>query len=113
MTGEETLDALLARARACTLCAPVLPLGPRPVIRGTAAARLMIISQAPGTRVHQTGLSFNDPSGDRLRDWLGLDREIFYDERRVAIMPMGFCYPTRRAATGRLARNARRSGTPC
>jgi uracil-DNA glycosylase len=95
VSGEAELAALLARARACTLCAAALPLGPRPVIRGTTTARLMIISQAPGTRVHQTGLSFNDPSGDRLRDWLGLDRETFYDERRVAIMPMGFCYPGR------------------
>lgn len=92
---DSDLDRLLARARACTLCAPVLPLGPRPVIRGTPSARLMIISQAPGTRVHETGLSFNDPSGDRLRDWLGIDRETFYDERRIAIMPMGFCYPGR------------------
>ncbi|MEX0758482.1 MAG: uracil-DNA glycosylase family protein [Tistlia sp.] len=93
MSDAPELEALLARARACTLCAPVLPLGPRPVIRGTTTARLMIISQAPGTRVHETGLSFNDPSGDRLRDWLGVDRETFYDERRIAIMPMGFCYP--------------------
>jgi uracil-DNA glycosylase len=79
--------------RACTLCAPHLPLGPRPVLRGTVASRLLIISQAPGTKVHNTGLSFNDRSGDRLRDWLGIDRDTFYDERRIAIMPMGLCYP--------------------
>ncbi|SMF78176.1 Uracil-DNA glycosylase [Tistlia consotensis] len=93
--SEAELAALLAEARACRLCAAVLPLGPRPVIRGSTTARLMIIGQAPGTRVHETGLSFNDPSGNRLRDWLGLDRETFYDESRIAIMPMGFCYPGR------------------
>ena len=95
MSAESELQALLAKARACTHCAEHLPLGPRPVIRGTTSARLMIISQAPGTRVHETGLSFNDPSGDRLRDWLGVDRATFYDESRIAIMPMGFCYPGR------------------
>jgi uracil-DNA glycosylase len=65
------------------------------VVRGLPSARLLITSQAPGTRVHETGLSFNDRSGDRLREWLGLDRARFYDEARVAIMPMGFCYPGR------------------
>ena len=86
---------LIAEVRACTRCAGELPLGPRPVVRGLPSARLLIISQAPGTRVHETGLSFNDRSGDRLRDWLGLDRQSFYDEARVAIMAMGFCYPGR------------------
>jgi uracil-DNA glycosylase len=86
-------DHLLAEIRACTLCAPYLPHGPRPIVRGRPSARLLIVSQAPGTRVHQTGLSFNDRSGDRLRAWLGLDRDTFYDEARVAIMAMGFCYP--------------------
>lgn len=86
---------LLAEIRACTLCADELPLGPRPIVRGQPSARLLIISQAPGTRVHETGLSFNDRSGDRLREWLGIEREVFYDERRVAIMGMGFCYPGR------------------
>lgn len=85
----------MAEARACTVCAPHLPLGPRPVLRGLPSAQLLIISQAPGTRVHETGLSFNDKSGDRLRQWLGLDREIFYDERRVAVLAMGMCYPGR------------------
>lgn len=87
------LDALFARVRACRVCEAQLPLGARPVVRGSATARLLIISQAPGTRVHATGLSFNDRSGDVLRGWLGIDRETFYDERRVAIMPMGLCYP--------------------
>lgn len=92
--AERDFSRLVAEARACTACEG-LPLGPRPVIRAGASARLLIISQAPGTKAHETGLSFNDPSGDRLRDWLALDRDTFYDEARVAIMPMGFCYPGR------------------
>jgi uracil-DNA glycosylase len=88
-------ETLVGEIRACRICAPHLPLGANPVIRGLPSARLLIISQAPGTRVHETGLSFNDRSGDRLREWLGLEREAFYDERLVAIMGMGFCYPGR------------------
>src|SRR6201993_3672776 len=91
------LERLRAEIRACTLCAAELPLGPRPVVRGLPSARLLVTSQAPGTRVHETGLSFNDRSGDRLREWLGIDRALFYDETRIAIMPMGFCYPGRLA----------------
>ena len=90
---QAALDALYADVRVCTLCAKHLPLGPRPVVRGGANARLLIVSQAPGTRVHMTGLSFNDRSGDRLRDWLGISRKAFYDETRVAIVGMAFCYP--------------------
>jgi uracil-DNA glycosylase len=97
-----SFDELLAEIRACKICASTLPLGPRPVLRGRPSARLLIISQAPGIRVHQTGLSFDDRSGDRLRDWLGVDREAFYDETRVAIMPIGFCYPGRDARGGDL-----------
>jgi uracil-DNA glycosylase len=93
--GKASLDKLLAEIRACTLCAPYLPLGPRPIVRARLSARLLIISQAPGTKVHETGLSFNDRSGDRLRQWLALDRDTFYDECRVAIVGMGFCYPGR------------------
>jgi uracil-DNA glycosylase len=89
------LDQAFSDVRACTVCAAHLPLGPRPIIRGTTSARLLIVSQAPGTKVHETGISFNDRSGDRLRDWLGIDRDTFYDERRIAIMGMGFCYPGR------------------
>lgn len=96
------LEALLAEVRACRACAADLPLGPRPVLRGKASARLAIISQAPGTKVHETGLSFNDRSGDRLRQWLAIDRETFYDEGRIAIMPMGLCYPGRFAKGGDL-----------
>ncbi|MEZ5498056.1 MAG: uracil-DNA glycosylase family protein [Steroidobacteraceae bacterium] len=90
---EPGLTDLLHRIRACTACAQHLPLGPRPVLRAASGARLLIVGQAPGTRVHTTGIPWNDPSGDRLREWLALDREVFYDESRIAIIPMGFCYP--------------------
>jgi uracil-DNA glycosylase len=96
-TVREDFDRLVAEVRACTVCARHLPFGPRPILRGRPSARLLIISQAPGTRVHETGLSFNDRSGDRLRAWLAVDYNTFYDEDRVAIMPMGFCYPGRDA----------------
>jgi uracil-DNA glycosylase len=89
----DKLTSLLADIRACTLCEKHLPLGPRPVLQATASARILIAGQAPGRRVHETGLPFNDPSGNRLRDWLGMSRELFYDETRVAIVPMGFCFP--------------------
>ena len=89
------LIPLLEQVRACRLCEAHLPLGPRPVLQMAATARLLVIGQAPGTRVHETGIPWNDPSGDRLRDWLQMDREAFYDPARVAIMPMGFCYPGR------------------
>jgi len=87
------MDDLLAEIRACEHCAEQLPLGSNPVVRASSSARLMIIGQAPGTRVHKTGIPWNDPSGDRLRQWLNLDSEQFYDESQIAIMPMGFCYP--------------------
>lgn len=89
------LDQLLKEVRACRLCEPYLPLGPHPVLSAGRSARLLIVGQAPGTRVHATGIPWNDPSGDRLREWLQIDRETFYDESRIAIMPMGFCYPGR------------------
>lgn len=92
---EEGWDALLARVRACRRCEAELPLDPRPILRGRPSARILIVGQAPGTRVHATGLPWNDPSGDRLRRWMGVDRETFYDESRVAIIPMGLCYPGR------------------
>jgi uracil-DNA glycosylase len=91
--GTDELDILLAEIRACRACARALPHEPRPVVRASATAQLAICSQAPGTKVHATGLSFNDASGDRLRGWLGIDRDTFYDERRIAIVPMGFCFP--------------------
>ncbi|MHC4816225.1 MAG: uracil-DNA glycosylase family protein [Planctomycetota bacterium] len=94
------LDQLLRDARACRVCEAELPLGPRPVLRAGAGARLMIIGQAPGTRVHETGIPWNDPSGERLRQWLGLDPERFYDQTKIAIVPMGFCYPGREPKGG-------------
>ncbi len=92
---ERELDRVLRDARACRVCAADLPLGPRPVVRARATARLLIVGQAPGTRVHETGIPWNDPSGERLRAWLAVDRETFFDQDRIAIMPMGFCYPGR------------------
>jgi uracil-DNA glycosylase len=77
------------------MCAGHLPLGPRPVFQVSATARLLIVGQAPGTKVHATGIPWNDPSGERLRDWLQVDRATFYDESRIAILPMGLCYPGR------------------
>ena len=90
---SHTLNELLVQVRSCHLCAEHLPLGPRPVVRAQPGARLMIIGQAPGTKVHASGIPWDDASGKRLREWLQMDRETFYDENRVAIMPMGFCYP--------------------
>jgi uracil-DNA glycosylase len=91
--ATQDLHELLAEIRACRVCAAELPHPPRPVLRAGAGARLLIVGQAPGRRVHETGIPWNDPSGDRLRDWLQLDRTAFYDEGRVAIVPTGFCYP--------------------
>jgi uracil-DNA glycosylase len=88
-----SLASLLAEVRACTLCSAHLPLGPRPVLQAHPAARILIAAQAPGRKVHETGLPFNDASGDRLRAWLGVTREVFYDASQLAIVPMGFCFP--------------------
>ncbi len=87
------LERLLEQVRACRVCEAYLPNPPRPVLRAGASARLLIVGQAPGRRVHETGIPWNDPSGDRLRLWMGVDRDIFYDEGRVAIIPTAFCYP--------------------
>ena len=89
----DDLGALLADIRACRLCEDILPLGPRPMVQASIAAPILIVGQAPGVRVHETGIPFNDPSGDRLRDWMGIDRETFYDDQKVALVPMGFCFP--------------------
>lgn len=88
-----TLDQLLGEIRACQICQADLPEGPRPVVIAEKSAKLLIIGQAPGIRVHKSGIPWNDPSGDRLRDWLDVSRDQFYDARTIAIMPMGFCYP--------------------
>ncbi|MTI09785.1 uracil-DNA glycosylase family protein [Curvivirga aplysinae] len=89
----EKLSDLFLEISACKICEPELNLGARPVVVANAKARLMIIGQAPGTKVHATGIPWNDPSGDRLREWLQLDKDQFYNEENIAIMPMGFCYP--------------------
>ena len=86
-------EKLVAEVRACTLCSSALPLGPRPVLQVHQDARILIAGQAPGSKVHATGVPFDDASGARLRDWMGIDSETFYDATRVAILPMGFCYP--------------------
>ncbi len=95
---NDALAALTARARACRICveAPLggpLPHEPRPVLVPSSSARILIAGQAPGTRVHASGVPFTDPSGDRLRDWLGVDAATFYDPAHFAILPMGFCFP--------------------
>lgn len=92
ITTIDPLAALLKEVRTCTFCQD-LPLGPHPVVRADSRARILVIGQAPGTRVHNTGIPWNDPSGERLRQWMGIDRDTFYDASRIAIMPMGFCYP--------------------
>lgn len=89
------LDALLRDIRACRICEAHLPLGPNPVLRASATARILVVGQAPGTKVHATGIPWNDASGERLRAWMGIDQDTFYDESRIAIVPMGFCYPGR------------------
>jgi len=92
LDATQALDALLAEVRGCTLCDD-LPLGPRPILQASAQARILIAAQAPGQRTHHRGVPFDDPSGDRLRDWLGVDREAFYDASKFAVIPMGFCFP--------------------
>lgn len=98
--NEAEFESLVAEARACTACAAALPLGPRPVFQMSQTATLLIASQAPGTKVHASGIPFSDPSGDRLREWTGLSNEQFYDPAKVAILPMGLCYPGRAANGG-------------
>lgn len=88
-----SLSALLRDVRACTVCEAHLVDGVRPIVQIAAGARILIAGQAPGRRVHESGVPFDDPSGDRLREWMGVSREVFYDAAQVAILPMGFCYP--------------------
>lgn len=87
------LEKLTQEVRACTLCKADLPFEPKPVLRPSRTAKIIIVGQAPGTKVHNTGIPWNDPSGDKLREWMGVDRDIFYDDAKIAIMPTGFCYP--------------------
>lgn len=91
--NENAADRLRREIAGCTLCARHLPAGPRPVVQFSPRSRILIIGQAPGSKVHESGIGWDDDSGDRLRDWLGIGKDIFYDPERVAQMPMGFCYP--------------------
>jgi uracil-DNA glycosylase len=93
MREGDRLDELCLQVAACELCAAHLPLGPRPVLRASHSARMLVVGQAPGTKVHASGVPWDDASGMRLRQWLGVEAEVFYDVTRVAIVPMGFCYP--------------------
>ncbi|NCF26180.1 MAG: uracil-DNA glycosylase family protein [Gammaproteobacteria bacterium] len=88
-----SLSDLLSQVRACRICETHLPLGPRPVVQLDRHARILIVGQAPGRKVHDSGVPFNDPSGNRLRDWLGVTRDVFYDPKQFALVPMGFCFP--------------------
>jgi len=90
---EEALNQLVSEIKKCTLCHLHLPQGPRPVLQISRSAKILIVGQAPGLKVHNTGIPFDDPSGERLRQWLGMDKQTFYDSEKVAILPMGFCYP--------------------
>jgi uracil-DNA glycosylase len=89
------METLLTAVRACRACEQSLPLGPRPVLRASATARILIVGQAPGARVHASGIPWDDASGDRLRAWMGVEKDAFYDEKTIAIVPMGYCYPGR------------------
>ncbi|NNE66740.1 MAG: uracil-DNA glycosylase family protein [Pyrinomonadaceae bacterium] len=92
---DAKIEALIKEIRACTNCAENLPLGPRPIVSFSGKSKVLLVGQAPGTKVHETGVPWNDPSGDRLRAWLQVSRDEFYDTKNFAIAPMGFCYPGR------------------
>ncbi len=87
------LDQLLTNVRSCRACEAHLPLGPKPVLRAKRSAKILVIGQAPGTKVHESGIPWNDASGKRLREWMKVSDDVFYDQSKVAIIPMGFCYP--------------------
>jgi uracil-DNA glycosylase len=93
MKNTNATASLLSEVRACTLCAAHLPFGPRPILQWDPRATILIAGQAPGSKVHVSGVPFQDASGDRLRDWMGIDEAVFYDATQIAILPMGFCYP--------------------
>jgi uracil-DNA glycosylase len=90
---NKELKILLDEVRNCRICEDVLEDGVRPVLQVDSSARVLVAGQAPGRRVHESGVPFDDPSGDRLRDWMGISRDVFYDPTRIAILPMGFCFP--------------------
>jgi uracil-DNA glycosylase len=93
MIDKPEIEQLLTQIRSCTECEADLPCGPRPIVAASSTARVLIIGQAPGIRVHESGVPWNDPSGDRLREWMGVSKEGFYNESNIALVPMGFCYP--------------------
>jgi uracil-DNA glycosylase len=90
---KSALNIIVSDVKKCTLCESELPMGARPVLQVDERAKILIAAQAPGIRVHKSGRPFTDPSGDRLRQWMGIDEDTFYDASKVAILPMGFCYP--------------------
>lgn len=92
-TSYSSLQGLLTAVRQCRACESHLPLGPRPVLQAAASAKILIVGQAPGARVHATGIPWNDPSGQRLRQWMDVDTTTFYEPSKIAIIPMGYCYP--------------------
>ena len=93
MTQSKRFKKLIDEVKNCTICAAKLPFAPRPVFQIDPNAKILIVGQAPGIRVQETGVPFNDPSGDRLRAWMGIDRDVFFNAQKIAILPMGFCYP--------------------
>jgi uracil-DNA glycosylase len=93
LAGDPHLQNLTAEIKSCVLCQAHLPLGPRPVFQIHPSAKILVVGQAPGRRVHETGIPFNDPSGVRLRQWMGIDENVFYSPEQIALLPMGFCYP--------------------
>jgi len=93
VADDQDLNVLLNLVRDCRLCEAHLPLGPRPVVQLGKGARILIIGQAPGTKVHDSAIPWNDASGECLRDWMGIGPQDFYDPQKMALMPMGFCYP--------------------
>lgn len=94
-TRYPTINGLLAAVRACRACEHQLPLGPRPVLRASASASILIVGQAPGAKVHASGIPWDDASGEKLRAWMGVEKSTFYDDTKIAIIPMGYCYPGR------------------
>lgn len=92
---SSSLEVLLTAVRACKACEAHLPLGPRPTLQAAASARILVVGQAPGLRVHQTGIPWDDLSGERLRAWMSVSTDAFYDASHIAIIPMGYCYPGR------------------
>ena len=108
----DSLNCLLKEVRACHICRD-LPLGPKPILQvGSSKVRLLITGQAPGTRAHETGITFNDSSGDRLREWMGINRSLFYNDQLISIIPMGFQAVMKGVGIYLLVKNVRHNGEP-